>query len=149
MRNKLGPNKLAQPKAPFVITAIGVFLFFGATMASLAGATLTWSGTFLDGIWILNPTGYKQLSTLGKPVGILFLFLGIALGVAGAGWFMRRRWGWRLAMAIIATQVLGDLLNILRGDFWRGSVGFSIALALLLYLLRPAVRAVFSLVTLP
>ncbi|MBZ5680938.1 MAG: hypothetical protein LAO24_12615 [Acidobacteriia bacterium] len=44
---------------------------------------------------------------------------------------------------IIATQVLGDLVNLVRGDFLRGGVGFFIAGALLLYLLSARVRAVF------
>ena len=52
-------------------------------------------------------------------------------------------------MAVIATQVLGDLVNLFRGDWLRGGVGFSIATALLVYLLRPAVRAVFNGAILP
>ena len=126
------------------MTAVGVFLFFGATMASLAGATLTWPGTSLDRMWVLNPTAHTQLATFAKPAGILFLLLAAVLALAGTGWFKHRLWGWRLAVAVIATQVLGDLVNFLRGDLWRGGVGFSIASALLLYLLRPAVRAVFN-----
>jgi hypothetical protein len=121
---------------------MGGFLFFGATMASLAGATLTWPGTFLDEIWVLNPTAHKPLAGLGKPAGILFLLLGATLALAGAGWFKHRLWGWRLAVAVIATQVLGDLVNFFRGDFLRGGVGFGIAAALLFYLLRP--EAVFN-----
>ena len=123
---------------------MGVFLFFGAAMASLAGTTLTWPGTSLDRLWALNPTAHKQLATLAKPAGILFLLLAAVLALAGIGWFKHRLWGWRLAAAVIATQVLGDLVNFFRGDYWRGGVGFSIAAALLLYLLRPAVRAVFN-----
>ncbi|PYU44068.1 MAG: hypothetical protein DMG53_17120 [Acidobacteria bacterium] len=53
-------------------------------------------------------------------------------------------WGWRLAVAIIATQVLGDLVNAFMGDLLRGSVGFVIAGALLVYLLRPQVRGAFA-----
>jgi hypothetical protein len=45
-------------------TAIGIFLFFGATMASLAAITLLWRGTALDGVWALNPTAYKELTPL-------------------------------------------------------------------------------------
>jgi hypothetical protein len=123
---------------------MGGFLFFGATMASLAGTTLTWPGTFVDQIWVLNPTAHKQLASLGKPAGILFLLLGATLALAGAGWFKHRLWGWRLAVAVIATQVLGDLVNFFRGDFLRGGIGFGIAAALLFYLLRPEVKAVFN-----
>jgi hypothetical protein len=124
-------------------TAIGIFLFFGATMASLAAITMLWRGTALDGVWSLNPTAYRELTPLGGSVGILFLLLGATLVVAGVGWFRHRLWGWRLASAIIATQVLGDFVNCVRGDFLRGGIGAIIAGGLLLFLLRSKVRAAF------
>jgi hypothetical protein len=126
------------------MTAVGAFLFFGAIMASLAGATLTWPGTSFDRIWVLNPTAHKQLASLGRPTGILFLLLCAALTVAGTGWFKRRIWGWRLAVAIIATRVFGDVVNCVRGDWLRGGIGVMIAGALLLFLLQPRVRAIFG-----
>jgi len=125
-------------------TAIGLFLFFGALMAGLAAATLLWPGTALDRIWALNPAAYAQLAPRGKIVGALFLPLSAALGCAGIGWFRRRLWGWRLAVGIIAIQVIGDIVNCVRGDFLRGGIGVVIAGALLFYLLRPKVRAAFT-----
>jgi hypothetical protein len=125
-------------------TAMGIFLFFGATMASLAAITLLWKGTALDGVWALNPTAYKELAPLGGSVGILFLLLGATLTMAGIGWFRHRLWGWRLAITIIATQVLGDVVNFFRGDFLRGGIGTIIAGGLLLFLLRPKTRAAFA-----
>lgn len=113
-------------------------------MASLAAATLLWRGTALDRLWALNPTAYKQLAPLGRTVGILFLLLAAALASAGIGWFRCRLWGWRLAVVIIATQVLGDIVNCVRGDLLRGGTGVIIAGALLLFLLRPRTRASFS-----
>ncbi len=127
--------------------AIGVFLFFGGAMAGLAATTLLLPGTPLDRAWTLNPTAYRQLSPLGTKVGILFLLLAVALAVSGIGWFRRRLWGWRLAVAIIGTQVLGDVVNLVRGDLLRGGTGVIIAGALLLYLLRPRIRAGFSRMT--
>jgi len=47
-------------------TAVGVFLLFGMSMASLAGITLAWRGTFLDRVWALNPTAYTQLAPWGR-----------------------------------------------------------------------------------
>jgi len=129
---------------PFGIAAIGIFLFFGAAMASLAATTLLWRGTALDRVWALNPTAYRQLSPFGGKVGILFLLLSAALLISGIGWFRHRRWGWRLAVAIIATQVLGDIINLVRGDWLRGATGVTIAGALLIYLLSPRIRAAFS-----
>ena len=144
-----GTDKVGGHPIPRGINAVGVFLFFAATMASFAGTTLTWPGTSLDRLWALNPAAHKQLATFAKPAGVLFLLLAATLALAATGWFKRRLWGWRLAVAVIATQVLGDLVNFFRGDYWRGGVGFSIASALLFYLLRPAVRAVFNRTILP
>jgi hypothetical protein len=132
------------PEAPG-FTAVGIFLFFGATMASLASTTLLWRGTALDRIWELNPIAYKQLAPLGYPVGFLFLLLGAALATAGIGWFRRRVWGWRLAVIIVAIQFLGDVLNCARGDLLRGGIGVIIAGALLLFLLQRKIRATFAL----
>jgi hypothetical protein len=129
---------------PVGFVAIGVFLFFGATMASLAATTLLLPGTPLDHAWTLNPAAYKQLFPLGSKVGILFLLLAVLLVVSGVGWFQHRLWGWRLAVAIVATQVIGDIVNLVRGDLLRGATGVIIAGTLLLYLLTPRVRAAFS-----
>ena len=122
---------------------MGVFLYFGAAMAFLAGVTLVWRGTLLDRVWILNPHAYSELVPLGRAAGIAFLFLGAMLVIAGAGWLHRRFWGWALAVVIIATQVLANLVSGARGDFLRGGAGFLLSGALLYFLFRLKVRAVF------
>ena len=50
-------------------------------------------------------------------------------------------------MVIIAIQVLGDIINLLRGDWLHGATGVSIAGALLVYILSPRIRAAFSVTT--
>ena len=128
----------------FGLTAMAVFLVFGATMATLAGITLLFPGSFLDPIWRLNPEAGEQLRQLGPGIGIAFLGLGAAMVAAAIGWIRRRFWGWALAVIIIASQVLGDLVNAVRGEFWKGAVGVVIASALLVYLVRPATRGAFE-----
>jgi hypothetical protein len=137
------PTRLVRG-SPRGITAIGIFLLFGAVMASLAGTTLMWQGHALGRIWVLNPRAYKELAPFGKAVGIPFLMLAVVLASAGIGWFKRRRWGWRLAVALIAAQVLGNLVNIFMGDLVRGGIGFLVAGALLIYLLHPQLRSTFA-----
>lgn len=126
------------------LQAMGIFLCFGAVMSCFAGTTLLWHGTILDQAWRLNPNAYRQLALMGPVAGVLFLALAATMVLAAIGWFRRRLWGWRLAVAIVATQVLGDLANFIRGDFLRGGTGFAIAGALLVYLWRPRVRSVFG-----
>jgi len=56
-------------ESPWAMTAIGVFLFFGAVMASLAGTTLIWPGTLLDHVWVVNaPAGKLGAVCLGHSV---------------------------------------------------------------------------------
>lgn len=124
--------------------AFGIFLFFGAAMASYAGMTLLWPGTMLDRAWSLNPEAHAQLTALGRWIGIPFLLLACALALAGVGWFKQRLWAWRLAVVIIATQVLGGLVHIVTGRFLEGFVALFISAALLVYLSRPLTRAVFT-----
>ena len=125
------------------LTVVAVFLFFGAATAALAGITLVFPGTILDRAWRLNPVAHAQLALLGAPVGIIVLLLAGVLAVAAIGWWRRRRWGWTLAVVITAIQVLGAFLNLFRGDLLRGAAGLVIASALLFYMTRPRVRAVF------
>lgn len=122
---------------------MGLFLCFGALMSALAGITLLWRGTILDRMWVLNLLAYQQLTLFGRWIEGMFLLLSAALAIAARGWFLRRRWGWALAVAIITIQVLGDLVNAFRGDLFRGGFGFLIAAALLLYLLSSKVRTAF------
>jgi len=122
---------------------MGVFLFFGALMACLAGITLSLRGTPLDHIWRLNPHAYSEMKPYGKIIGIPFLLLSFALVLSGYGWFRRRVWAWRLAVALIATQVFANIINLFIGRILEGSTGVAVAGALLFYLLRRHTRAAF------
>lgn len=129
---------------PAGFTALGLFFFFGTAMALLAGCTLLWPGSALDRAWKLNPDAYKQMAPAGNRIGPLFLLLSAVLLLTGIGWLKRRRWGWILAVIVMITQLLGDLMNVFLGYSLRGLVGVVIVAALLFYLFRPAVRGVFE-----
>jgi hypothetical protein len=139
------PTALRRQRSTIAIIAFGIFLVFAATMACLAGAMLLYPRTPLDGLWVLNPRGHRDLAPLGKRIGVPFLLLAVTLSVSAFGWFRKRPWGWRLAVAILAIQVFGDFVNLFLGHFLEGMSGAAIAGALLFYILRPRVRAVFGL----
>src|SRR5258706_1612981 len=95
-------------------------------------------------MWKCNSAAYNELGPLGAAASVLFLLLSVGVAVAVTGWFKRRLWGWRLTVVIIAAQLVGNLVNVLRGDVVRGAIGLTIAGALFFYLLRSEVRAAFA-----
>jgi hypothetical protein len=126
------------------MTAIGVFWLLGAVMALFAGLTLMWSGTIADRLWEINAAAHVQLLLLGRKVGLGFILLSITLTFAGFGWFRRLKWGWILAVIVLITQMLGDLVNAVMGQYARGITGAMIAGALVCYVFRPGVRSAFG-----
>jgi hypothetical protein len=124
--------------------AIGIFLLWGAVMATFAGITLIFPGTFLDRAWTLNPVGHAGLTALGPWVGFLFPLLGLTLAAAGIGWLKRRHWGWILAILLIGGNAVGDLARLVSGAWVEGGVGVLLAGALLVYMTRPAMRRFLS-----
>jgi hypothetical protein len=84
-------------------TAIGIFLFFGAVMESLASTTLLWRGTALDRLWALNPNAHRQLAPHGDIVGTFFLLLSPLRSTSG-----------RL---VLAMDFMRDTVRFLRSIF--------------------------------
>lgn len=132
-----------QPARPRGFVALGIFFIFGATMSAYAAVTLIRPGTFLDKLWTLNGQAHAALFPFAKTAGPLFLILSAALAAAAAGWFRRRSWGWLLGVIIIAINAAGDLVNLVRGEAFKGAVGVVIASLLLIYMTRSRVRTYF------
>jgi hypothetical protein len=140
-------SPVAAPKRRalnLAFTAIGVFCYFAMTMAVYAGVTLLRPGTALDRLWSLNPVAHQELLMFRKPTGVMFLLIAAVAATTGLGWFRRRMWAWRLAVFGIAIQVLGDCVNLVRGDFLRGGPGLLIGGALLIYLLSDKIKRNFN-----
>jgi len=131
----------ASEKRPIGIVLIGIFFYFGATMATYAAITLVFPGTVLDQAWKLNPEGHAGLASLGRIMAFPFLLLAGALFLAAIGWFRMRAWGWTLGITLIAINLSGDLFNLLfRHELLKGVVGVVVAGLLLIYMTRPRVR---------
>lgn len=137
-------NELGKHQRPKGWIAIGIFLLAGGAMASIAGITLIKPGTFLDRMWVLNPTGHAGLMPLRKTVGPLFPVLALALAAAGIGWLKNRYWGWFLAVLLIGGNALGDVIRFASGAWISGAVGVLIAGSLLFYLTTARVRTWFQ-----
>jgi hypothetical protein len=72
------------------------------------------------------------------------LLVAAACAAAAVGVWRGSRWGYRVAVGLLAVNLLGDIANAtLRGD-WRTLVGVPIGGAMLLYLLSRRARAWFE-----
>ena len=126
------------------LTLLTAFFVFGALMAFLAFLGLLLSGGFLEPIWQLNPDAHRALTDLGAWGMLLMAAVAIACALAAVGLWIQAQWGHRLAVGILAINLLGDVMSaVTRGDL-RTLIGIPIGGAMMFYLLRARTRAQFE-----
>ena len=125
---------------PTGILIIGLFLLMAPAILVVAGLSLLVPGTFLDQMWVVNETGYRQMLPFRGFVGVGFLALGVVIGLAGIGLLQGRKWGWWLALLVFAANGIGDAARFLTGDVLGGSIGLVVAATIFFYLTRPKVK---------
>src|SRR6266487_4074345 len=131
-------------RRPVGLTLLTAFFVFGALMAVLAFFELLLSGGFLEPIWRLNPDAHRALTELGAWGIVLMAAVAIACALAAIGLWIQAQWGRRLAVGILAINLLGDVMNaVTRGDL-RTLIGIPIGGAMIFYLFRPRTRAQFE-----
>ena len=119
-----------------MIKLLAAFFAFGATMCSLTIVLLLFPGTALDAAWNLNPSAHVNFRSI-QPWAVPLMFLvGTACAFAATGLWRERRWGTRLAMTILAINILGDVFNVLALHDYRALIGLPIGGALIFYLAR-------------
>jgi hypothetical protein len=131
----------------FGVLLIAIFFAFATAVLFSVGTALLAPGSAFEAIWNLYPARRSLLMPYRAGLGPGFLLLGIVMASASIGCFRRRKWGWWLAVAIFTMNGLGDAAQLLLGRFLEGGVGVAIAGAILFYLSRPEVRAMFAGIT--
>jgi len=134
----------ADGPRPVTPAVLGSFCLFAAAMAGLAAETLFDPGGPLDPVWRIKPAAHAQLLAMGAWVGVSFCALSLAAAVISVGVFQRRRWGWNAAVVGIVLNAAGDAARGLSGAWLEGLVGVSVTAAIVWWLARPRVRALFD-----
>jgi hypothetical protein len=132
----------AESRRPVTPILLGSFFVFATAMALLAGLGLLIGP--LDIVWSVKRSEHTQLAALGSFVGWAFLVLAGTFGLASYGSFCRRRWGWRLALAILGVNGVGDAMRAASGAWLEGLVGVGVVIVVVGWLTRPQVRALFE-----
>ena len=123
------------------IKLLAAFFGFGATMCALTLGLLLVPGTRLDALWRLNPNARAGFAALGSMSILLMFIIGSACATAAIGLARNRRWGRRLALAILVVNLIGDATNVLVRHDWRTLIGLPIGGALIAYLVHVERRA--------
>ena len=128
---------------PRGITALSIFFLAGAAISLTASLSLLRPNSFLESMWRLNARAQENLSSLGLWAVLLMSTVSVFCAAAAIGLWRGLRWGHWLAIGLIATNLIGDITNVLLGTEPRAIVGIPIAAAILLYLLSKKVRSSF------
>jgi hypothetical protein len=132
---------------PGGITALAIFFGAGALISLTSFVSLSSPGGPLEPIWRLNPRAHEAFGHMGPFALLLMATLFVACGFTAVGLWSGKRWGYRLAVTLLAINLLGDIVNVVLGVEPRAIVGVPIVIALLIYLGRRRARAYFRLVT--
>ena len=127
---------------PIGITALSLFFLFGAGASFVSFISLLFPGSFLEPIWRLNPRARSGLGDMGVAV-ILMGAVCLACALAAVGLWRGARWGYWLAVSLLAINLLGDILNVFLGTEPRAVIGIPIALAILAFLMSRRARRFF------
>ena len=129
---------MRRPRLGLVL--LSAFFALGAMIALLTAIALWAPGSVLEPMWRLNPQAHVAFQAMGPSAILLMVGVTGACALSAVGLWMRARWGQRLAVALLAVNLIGDATNALvRGDL-RTLIGLPIAAALIAYLLSPGVQ---------
>jgi hypothetical protein len=130
-------------RMPVWQTALAGFSVFGAVVSAATGVTLLFPGGWLEPMWRLKPEAHEQMLAMGGWAIAMMATVSLACALTAAGLFADRWWGHRLAVCVLAGNLLGDTLNALLRHDLRTLIGLPIAGAAIAWLLTPGVRRRF------
>ncbi|HSM94682.1 MAG TPA: hypothetical protein VLT91_01470 [Rhizomicrobium sp.] len=123
---------------------LGVFFAFATCILVSVGLALLFPGTSFETIWRLYEARRAMLMPYRTVLGPGFLMLAVVMAAAFLGNFARADWGRRLAIGIFAGSGIGDVVQLFLGHIWEGLIGIAFAAALLVWLTRPATKALYG-----
>jgi hypothetical protein len=128
--------------ARIVVVVVGVFLLVAAAFALTVLVTLLAPGTLLDDLWAMKAGSREQFVGMGAGGIALLLALAVVLVPTGIGLLRRWRWTRWVAVALLAANVVPDLVQGFAGkpEIFVPIVPVA---AILVYLVLPVVGRTF------
>ena len=111
------------------------FFAFGATACAVTVAALLKPGGELGVVWRLNPEAQLGFQQIGTPLSVLLMLLvGSTCAWAAVGLARQKKWGRRLAIGILAVNLVGDSVSAIVRHDPRTLIGLPIGGAMMVYL---------------
>jgi hypothetical protein len=130
---------------PLGITALSIFFMFGAAVSFVSFISLLFPGSFLQPMWRLNPRALEGFTSMGRWAILLMCIVCVACALAAVGLWRGARWGYWLAVILLAINLLGDIVNVVLGTEPRAAVGIPIVVAILALLMSKRAKRFFLL----
>ena len=122
-------------RLPAGMKVLVLFFSFGAIACAATVAALLTPGGTLDPVWRLNPEARLGFEKIGTALAVpLMVVVGTACALAAVGLAQKKEWGRRLAIGILAVNLIGDCGGaVVRHDL-RALIGLPIGGAMMAYL---------------
>ena len=128
---------------PVGITLLSIFFSFGALVSFTVFVSLLFPRSFLEQMWRLNPRAREAFTSVGAWAVVLMGAVCVSCALAALGLWRGARWGYRLALALLVINMLGDIANVILGTEPGAVAGVPIVVAILTYLMSRRVRRFF------
>jgi hypothetical protein len=138
-------STLQTAARPLGVTALSALFAFGTLASGLSAVSLLFPGGPLEPMWRLNPRAREAFTRMDQPWAPLLLgVVCVACAASAYGFFKRKRWGYRLGIALLLVNLTADLVNAILGIEPRAVLGVPVVGLLLWYLSSSKVRDSFS-----
>lgn len=129
---------------PAGVTALGLFFIFGMLVSGLSATSLLTQSAILEPMWQIKPAVQGKFAQMGLWAPILLAAVCLVCAAAAWGFYAGSRWGYRLGVGILVTNLLGDTVTSLTGGAAGAWIGIPIVVLVLWYLSSRKVKSFFS-----
>jgi hypothetical protein len=103
----VGMNATTLGRRPLGVTALGVFFGAGAIISFASEVSLLWPAGPLEPMWRINPRARAGFAAMGPWALVLLAAVCIACASSALGLWRGRRWGHRIAIAVLSINLVG------------------------------------------